>query len=89
MKLKICLMMATAVSFSLAAHSQDSTKKIMKPKMKADTGRMNKKNYKRMHDTAKIYRDTRLGSSEKKYDTYKKNENGAGAVTTSPKKERP
>jgi hypothetical protein len=32
-----------------------------------------------------MYRDTRLGSSTKKYDTYKKNDKGAGAVTTSPK----
>ncbi len=32
-----------------------------------------------------MYRDTRLGSSEKKYNTYKKNDYGAGAVTTSPK----
>lgn len=32
-----------------------------------------------------IYRDTRLGSSTSQYDTYKKNDYGAGAVTTSPK----
>ncbi|MEO5649378.1 MAG: hypothetical protein ABIR03_05570 [Ginsengibacter sp.] len=31
------------------------------------------------------YRDTRLGSSTKQYDTWKKNNNGAGSVTTSPK----
>ena len=29
--------------------------------------------------------DTRLGSSTKQYDTWEKNNNGAGAVTTSPK----
>jgi hypothetical protein len=33
-----------------------------------------------------IYRDTRLGSSSPLYDTYKKNDNGAGAVTTNPNK---
>lgn len=33
-----------------------------------------------------MYRDTRLGSSSKKYNTYKKNDNGAGAITTNPKK---
>ncbi len=33
----------------------------------------------------RMYRDTRLGSSEKKYDTYKKNDYGAGSVTTHPK----
>ena len=31
------------------------------------------------------YRDTRLGSSTKQYDTWEKNSNGAGSVTTSPK----
>lgn len=31
------------------------------------------------------YRDTRLGSSTPQYDTWQKNDNGAGAVTTSPK----
>ncbi len=31
------------------------------------------------------YMDTRLGSSTKQYDTYEKNSNGAGSVTTSPK----
>ena len=31
------------------------------------------------------YRDTRLGSSTPQYDTWAKNANGAGAVTTSPK----
>jgi hypothetical protein len=33
-----------------------------------------------------MYRDTRLGSSSKKYNTYKKNDNGAGAVTNNPNK---
>ncbi len=32
-----------------------------------------------------LYRDTRLGSSTKQYDTWEKNNNGAGSVTTSPK----
>ncbi|MEO8765606.1 MAG: hypothetical protein ABI416_15005 [Ginsengibacter sp.] len=31
------------------------------------------------------YMDTRLGSSTKQYDTWEKNKNGAGSVTTSPK----
>ena len=38
------------------------------------------------HVKKPIYRDTRLGSSSKKYNTYKKNDNGAGAVTTNPNK---
>lgn len=33
----------------------------------------------------KMYNDTRLGSSTKQYDTYEKNNYGAGSVTTSPK----
>jgi hypothetical protein len=33
-----------------------------------------------------IYRDTRLGSSSPLYNTYQKNDNGAGAVTTNPHK---
>lgn len=34
---------------------------------------------------APLYMDTRLGSSSKLYDTWEKNNNGAGSVTTSPK----
>ncbi len=33
-----------------------------------------------------MYRDTRLGSSSKMYDTYEKNDYGAGAITTNPDK---
>ncbi len=33
-----------------------------------------------------IYRDTRLGSSSPQYNTYKKNDYGAGAITTNPDK---
>ena len=32
-----------------------------------------------------LYRETRLGSSTPQYDTWEKNNNGAGSVTTSPK----
>ncbi len=32
-----------------------------------------------------LYMDTRLGSSTPQYDTWEKNSNGAGSVTTSPK----
>ena len=35
--------------------------------------------------SAPVYIDTRLGSSTKAYDTWEKNNNGAGSVTTSPK----
>lgn len=33
-----------------------------------------------------MYRDTRLGSSSPLYNTYQKNDNGAGAITTNPNK---
>lgn len=33
-----------------------------------------------------MYRDTRLGSSSPLYNTYKKNDYGAGAITTNPNK---
>lgn len=89
MKLRIFFVIMVATSFSLTAYSQDSTKRVLKPRITADSIQMHKKKYKNMHAKTKIYRDTRLGSSEKKYDTYKKNDNGAGSVTTSPKKERP
>ncbi len=36
--------------------------------------------------TSKIYRDTRLGGSSPYYNTYKKNDYGAGAITTNPNK---
>lgn len=43
------------------------------------------KNY-NVPQKAHIYRDTRLGSSSPYYNTYEKNDNGAGAVTTNPNK---
>ena len=36
--------------------------------------------------TSNIYRDTRLGGSSPLYNTYKKNDYGAGAITTNPHK---
>jgi hypothetical protein len=36
--------------------------------------------------TGHVYRDTRLGSSSPQYNTYEKNDYGAGAVTTNPNK---
>jgi hypothetical protein len=37
-------------------------------------------------DKPTMYRDTRLGSSSPLYDTYEKNDYGAGAITTNPNK---
>ena len=36
--------------------------------------------------STKIYRDTRLGGSSPLYNTYRKNDYGAGAITTNPNK---
>ncbi len=60
----------SATTYSAGASSQ--VKKSVHPAKKSTKKRM--------------YRDTRLGSSEKKYNTYKKNDYGAGAITTHPKK---
>ena len=54
-----------------------------------NSGKLNRRNkngssyYSKHH----IYRDSRLGSSSPLYNTYKKNDYGAGAVTTNPKKD--
>lgn len=57
----------------------DSTK--YKPLKKVD---INKRKYK--FKQKPLYRPTRLGSSSPLYDTYKKNDYGAGAITTNPNK---
>jgi len=61
---------ASATTYSAGASSQDKTPA---PVAKKSTKKP-------------MYRDTRLGSSSKKYNTYKKNDNGAGAITTNPNK---
>ena len=43
-------------------------------------------NFNATNTPSKIYRDTRLGSSSPLYNTYKKNDYGAGAITTNPNK---
>lgn len=76
--------------FSTTGFSQDTAKykvlqKVNVNKKVSDSA---KKNYK-IHLNKQpqvIYRDTRLGSSSPIYNTYKKNDYGAGAVTTNPNK---
>lgn len=89
MKLKILITSIWCMFLTVNGFSQDSTKmhavnenkmRVKHVRKNAHTKTTNKK------DTSKIYRDTRLGSSEPQYNTYKKNHRGAGAVTTSPKK---
>lgn len=43
-------------------------------------------NFNSTNTPSKIYRDTRLGSSSPLYNTYRKNDYGAGAITTNPNK---
>ncbi len=48
MKLRIFFVIVAAISFSLTAYSQDSTKKVLKPRMKSNV-QIHKKKYRRMH----------------------------------------
>ena len=87
--------MVFCLLISLPGFSQDTThhlapkkatvKKSSQPVLKKETTYTYTNKIHKAHVKKPIYRDTRLGSSTKKYNTYKKNDNGAGAVTTSPK----
>ncbi len=88
MKFKILLTLVLCTGFAVNGFSQDSTKMHAGKANKMQVNHARKTthtNMKNKKDTSKIYRDTRLGSSEPQYNTYKKNHRGAGAVTTSPK----
>jgi len=90
MKTKLFILIPS-VFISFLAFSQDSSVNSSKNKVMFT-------NKARVHSTitpaqksstktdGHIYRDTRLGSSSPLYDTYKKNDYGAGAVTTNPHK---
>ena len=88
MKFKIFITLIFSIALALKGNAQDTTKmhtnvnKVQVNNLRNPTHRKAKNT----KSTSKIYRDTRLGSSEPQYNTYKKNDNGAGAVTTSPKK---
>ena len=76
--------------FSATGFSQDTThyKVLQKVNVNKNTRDSLNSNYKlHLHNPPHIiYRDTRLGSSSPLYNTYKKNDYGAGAVTTNPNK---
>lgn len=77
------------MALALKGSAQDTTKmpiNNVKPVQVNNVRKSTHRKMKKTKDTSKIYRDTRLGSSEPQYNTYKKNKKGAGAVTTSPKK---
>ncbi|MFS8083693.1 MAG: hypothetical protein ACMG51_09590 [Ginsengibacter sp.] len=82
MLLKSFISAVFMLSFMFAS-AQDST--INKKKSVAITHKY--RNIRAPHPKKKIiYRDTRLGSSSPMYNTYKKNDKGAGAITTNPNK---
>src|SRR5664279_4020716 len=87
MKNKILPLLVLCVLISLSGFSQDTTHLL--PAKKATINKsqpaLKKGSYTYPYKIYKapvkkpVYRDTRLGSSTKKYNTYKKNDNGAGA----------
>jgi hypothetical protein len=90
MKTKL-VMLIPGILISISGFSQDSTQSS------SSKNKVIFKNEPRVHSTIipaqkssvsdqHIYRDTRLGSSSPLYDTYEKNDRGAGAVTTNPHK---
>ena len=93
MKTKI-LLFAVALFTVNVALSQDTTyyppqSKLIfkdKPPTPARKVTFQNKKMKTKKDPKVMYRDTRLGSSSPKYNTYKKNKYGAGGVTTNPNK---
>ncbi len=89
MKFKIFITLLFSIAFAVKGHAQDTTKMHISKTNKMHVNSARKSTHQSVikpKTTSKIYRDTRLGSSEPQYNTYKKNDNGAGAVTTSPKK---
>ncbi len=92
MKNKIILL-SCSVFISFTAFSQDTTHTLQyhTDSLFKNTASHNKISFRNKPDTRKnnkkpMYRDTRLGSSSKMYNTYKKNDYGAGAITTDPTK---
>ncbi len=84
MKKKIFISFTAVFMLTLGAFAQDSSK-VQKDSDKSWPA-VTDRRYEPADSTGpKLYRPTRLGSSEKQYDTYKKNDFGAGAVTTDPK----
>jgi hypothetical protein len=77
------------ILFAGKGYSQDTSQYKVLPKVNV---------HKNIHDSSEasmvhfknqpsvIYRDTRLGSSSPLYNTYQKNNFGAGAITTNPNK---
>lgn len=85
MKLKIFANLIALVLTSFAAFAQDTS--INQTLSNDQTYQVNvPANPTTVPQKPHIYRDTRLGSSSPYYNTYQKNDNGAGAITTNPHK---
>lgn len=83
------------ILFSLSGMAQDTTKAnqkrteydtILVPKQSQNSSKRPKTKITFRNKKENNYRPTRLGSSSPRYDTYEKNKEGAGAVTTNTKK---
>lgn len=92
MKNKIITLLGLFISLCQHGYSQDTLRTASSIKSKVTTGKSVQHHKKNTTVSARktaakkpLYRDTRLGGSSKKYNTYKKNDNGAGAITTNPK----
>ena len=70
----------------LTKHSNHTAYNHHNTVSKKSSGIVKQEGPQKMVPKAHIYRDTRLGGSSKKYNTYRKNDNGAGAITTNPNK---
>lgn len=85
MNFKIITLFFVGISVSLSVVGQDTSqnqKLSENETYHVTTSHSNYKNSPQPH----IYRDTRLGGSSPLYNTYKKNDYGAGAITTNPNK---
>ena len=85
MKSKIIILSIIAGFFSYTALGQDTSENQKLSENQTyhiSTSPRNYTNTSQQH----IYRDTRLGGSSPLYNTYKKNDYGAGAITTNPHK---
>ena len=85
----------SGTSTSFAMPPGDNSKAAVTSLNNADFNQKSVKNNSAVKEQKKVldvpvqqpmYRDTRLGSSSKMYDTYEKNDYGAGAITNNPNK---
>jgi len=84
MKRKICLILVIAIFISDYVFSQDTSSNQKLSENETYHVTLNNNQVSRPEN--QIHRDSRLGSSSQMYNTYQKNNNGAGAITTNPNK---